>query len=703
MTTTELARKQVLVFALIASGCGGGMAVDTTADEATSSALTGAPALNYSGPIVISSPGTYTGNYRSPSAGTAAIEINTTGQVIIQNCNLVGPGALIHVGSGASLVVRNCNGYGEGPTPGPFIDTSNVKSIDVQSNYVEHVSKGVLVYQFRGNGSPSETIRVIGNIARNLYGPYKPSFLQFNQVIGVANVELAYNQVINEPGKSSVEDNFNFYNSSGTVSSRINFHDNYVQGAYPLDLNAPFTGTGMTSDGDGTLAMMPANLLASNNIFLSTCDSGMNLAGGYNIRYTGNHIITSAQRPDGSGPIPSTCTWAGAAAWNYFNLPAGSPYFTNNSIDNNVVGYVNRSMSSPFAGRQDFSTCFPGMCSANTSLPNPITLDTEKSEWARWNTKIAAAGITLGSSANSNDGTRSVGNGSNPFWGSPSAVTTQPPTPGTATISSFTLINASTDSPQPLDGIAGHSAVITENSVVNLAIVGQALNIRADVGSVPSVVFNLDNGALSHAESAAPYALASDSNGNYNAWTPTLGAHALGATAFSGSGGSGTAGSTLLVHFSVTNATTPGPAPSDVPPAGTLPLHSVKSGSCMDVQGGSTADGASVIQYACSGNSNQLFTFLPAGSGRYQVQVQSSAKCLNVSGGSTASGALITQMGCSASQLDQLFTVEANSAGGFAIVSVKSAKCIDVYGGSTANYAHIQQWDCNGLPQQGWK
>ncbi|MBC7396750.1 MAG: hypothetical protein H7333_04830, partial [Bdellovibrionales bacterium] len=215
-------------------------------------AWAGAPVLNYSGPLVISSGGTYSGNYRSSSTGTPVIQVNTSSPVIIQNCTLVGPGNLIFAGSGANITVKNCNGYGEGASPGAFVGSSNSKSIDVENNYIEHTSKGLLVYQFAGSGSPSETIRFIGNIGRNMYGPDKPSFMQFNKVNNKANIEIAYNQMINMPYQSSVEDNFNFYDSSGTVDSPISFHDNYVQGAYPLDLNNHFTGTGMTSDGSGT-------------------------------------------------------------------------------------------------------------------------------------------------------------------------------------------------------------------------------------------------------------------------------------------------------------------------------------------------------------------------------------------------------------------------------------------------------------------
>ena len=377
-------------------------------------------------PIFIKTAGTYTGNYRSFSAAVPAIEVYASGQVIIENCNVVGPGPLIRVWSETNLIIRNCNGYGETDAPGKFLESANLKSLTMENNYFENVSKGVLVYQFHGTGGASESIRIVGNIGRNMRGTDRPSFIQFNQVKGISNVEIAYNQSINTPGISSVEDNINLYNSSGTVASPILVHDNYIQGSYPRELNWAFTGTGMTTDGDGTVSLMSHDIEARDNTFLSTCNSGMNIAGGYNTRYHHNRIVTSSQLPDGSGPIPAGCTWAATAGWNYFNLPSGSPYFKNNSIDNNVIGYVRAGSNNPYANRNDISPdCASGICHDNISLPNPVTLDTEKAEWVLWNSKLALAQKSIGSTANSNNGVAVTGSGGNPFkW---SASGTSPP------------------------------------------------------------------------------------------------------------------------------------------------------------------------------------------------------------------------------------------------------------------------------------
>ncbi|MDQ3289939.1 MAG: PKD domain-containing protein, partial [Bacteroidota bacterium] len=110
----------------------------------------------------------------------------------------------------------------------------------------------------------------------------------------------------------------------------------------------------------------------------------------------------------------------------------------------------------------------------------------------------------------------------------------------------FTLINATTD--QPIQAL-GNGAEINIYSVKNL-------NIRANTnpGTVGSVKLKL-SGAQSKeiTETVAPYALFGDINSNYNNWTPAVGNYTLTATPYSGSGGGGTAGSSMTITFNVVN------------------------------------------------------------------------------------------------------------------------------------------------------
>lgn len=129
----------------------------------------------------------------------------------------------------------------------------------------------------------------------------------------------------------------------------------------------------------------------------------------------------------------------------------------------------------------------------------------------------------------------------------PDPVPDPVPVPTTQQVVSFVLVNADTDQDiQPL----------TDGASLNLATLPtKNLNVRANCSpaTVGSVVFNLSGQQTRNAtESGAPYALFGDAgNGNYNAWVPEPGSYSLKATPFSAAAGGGTAGTALLVSFSV--------------------------------------------------------------------------------------------------------------------------------------------------------
>ena len=122
------------------------------------------------------------------------------------------------------------------------------------------------------------------------------------------------------------------------------------------------------------------------------------------------------------------------------------------------------------------------------------------------------------------------------------------------TATSFTLVDADAD----VDIQA-----LTNGAVLNLATLPtRNLNIRANANptTTGSVVFALSGAQVQNqTESVVPYALFSDSGGNYNPWTPPVGSYTLLATPYSGSGGTGTPGAALSINFSVTDTGAPGP------------------------------------------------------------------------------------------------------------------------------------------------
>ncbi|WP_247237862.1 PKD domain-containing protein [Telluribacter sp. SYSU D00476] len=113
-------------------------------------------------------------------------------------------------------------------------------------------------------------------------------------------------------------------------------------------------------------------------------------------------------------------------------------------------------------------------------------------------------------------------------------------------VASFTLINADTD--QPI-------RELTANDVLNLTTLPtRNLNIRANsdptrVGSVKFVLNGKETNVRT--ETDFPYALTGDKDGDYNAWTPSLGDYTLTATPYTGPGATGSSGAALSINFSV--------------------------------------------------------------------------------------------------------------------------------------------------------
>ena len=76
----------------------------------------------------------------------------------------------------------------------------------------------------------------------------------------------------------------------------------------------------------------------------------------------------------------------------------------------------------------------------------------------------------------------------------------------------------------------------------------------------------------------------------------------------------------------------------------------------LDVNGNSTANGASIIQWTYGGGNNQQWQLVSLTGGYYQIKSRSSGKCMDVAGVSTADGALVNQYTCGAGY-NQQFTI----------------------------------------------
>ena len=127
----------------------------------------------------------------------------------------------------------------------------------------------------------------------------------------------------------------------------------------------------------------------------------------------------------------------------------------------------------------------------------------------------------------------------------PTPPTPTSPTPVFGSITSFTLVDAASDS---------DIGPLNENDVVSLSVTGTQLSIRAnDVGSIGSVGFGLDGNANFRTENVAVYALGGNSGSNYYVVSQLAqtGSHTVTATPYSGSGKSGITGSPVSITFIV--------------------------------------------------------------------------------------------------------------------------------------------------------
>ena len=104
--------------------------------------------VNWAGPIVITTGGTYSGNWQSTDSKIPAVTVATTAPVVIENAHISSVAGLIKTSvAGADLTVRNSvalavNAGVEGQSNGVFVDASSPARLDVENNYVENAGAG---------------------------------------------------------------------------------------------------------------------------------------------------------------------------------------------------------------------------------------------------------------------------------------------------------------------------------------------------------------------------------------------------------------------------------------------------------------------------------------------------------------------------------------------------------------------------------
>jgi hypothetical protein len=126
---------------------------------------------------------------------------------------------------------------------------------------------------------------------------------------------------------------------------------------------------------------------------------GIFIAAGHDNEFFDNRVVSSGRLPDGRA---FKNHFTGIYVWDccYKHVPRG--IFYNNRAYNNTIGYVGITENGQ-AVRDDSYLVHcaknpngTSRCTGNMSLPNPITLETERNEYRSWLEKLRVAKIKVG-------------------------------------------------------------------------------------------------------------------------------------------------------------------------------------------------------------------------------------------------------------------------------------------------------------------
>ena len=388
------------------------------------------PVRAWSGPLTITAPGLYTGNWRSLDASKPAVRVAAKVKgVIVENARVASMGNGIEVGAGAEVEVRGTRGWGLHPmtqdaSNGKFISAGKPSSVVLEHSYAE--SWLFIVYVDGQLDAAQKKVVVRFNRMRNVQGrqtnvdgTYKPlrftaggvaHAVQLNGVSSCASADIGWNEISQEPSIGFSEDIINLYQSSGTAAAPILVHDNVVYGGYATEPGKPpgpggegggaYAGCGIISDGadPGGNEASNGHSVISNNIVISTTNCGIGIAGGSDVHVHDNRMISAGVLDDG------TVIWAnnvGGYLWKQY-----ATSFHGNVMDHNYAGWINAPgnysnhtmtpANNPFWFPDDGFGGSRGVVTDQTFAPTPITVQTERDEYQLFWARAHDQAITVG-------------------------------------------------------------------------------------------------------------------------------------------------------------------------------------------------------------------------------------------------------------------------------------------------------------------
>ncbi len=274
-----------------------------------------------------------------------------------------------------NLTLRGVRAFGGA---GRFLEAEGFKSIRVENCTIEKTAGMKLVSAAQG-----ASVVITRNRQSNIQGPNQGAhglsqFVQLNEV-QASTVDVSWNDVVNEFGKSEVEDVISIFKSS---HARV--HDNYIEGGYPLMNTSDSSANGITVEvGDGSGPTSFENRIYRNQIVDNV--GGVGLVGGRDNLAYANRVVQDGKLVGGARLAASN---VGLAVWNIANLPD----FVNNRAYGNILGFVHAG-----GHRNDmWLPNSPGDYRLNRRILAPVTRKTEQAERRAWLRKLASKRIRIG-------------------------------------------------------------------------------------------------------------------------------------------------------------------------------------------------------------------------------------------------------------------------------------------------------------------
>ncbi|MFF4876382.1 RICIN domain-containing protein [Micromonospora sp. NPDC000668] len=153
---------------------------------------------------------------------------------------------------------------------------------------------------------------------------------------------------------------------------------------------------------------------------------------------------------------------------------------------------------------------------------------------------------------------------------------------------------------------------------------------------------------------------------------------------------------------SPTAAAEPSPTPAATTPAAPATGPKVlraASGLCLGLDG--DGEKAEAELAACTGGPEQQWVVNPAGADVVTLTNAAYGQCLDVEGGSTDDGARMQQFPCHG-QANQQWRLTATGTGPVLLVAVHSGKCGQADDDGTEAGDEVRQRSCDGRPAQQW-